>query len=122
MGPGQAREWVNYLCEYFGIQDEIENRPADAPLGVQKVTLILRAFVSKPELIILDSPGVLLSKKLHANLLQLIEDQMKNHGLKHLLFSTNDEGLSDCIADKNIILNKQKLKLVTPFSDQKVAS
>ncbi|MCJ8277563.1 MAG: hypothetical protein HRT44_07440 [Bdellovibrionales bacterium] len=121
--PDEAREWVYHLAQYFEISPEdLNKRPADVSPSVQKSALILRAFVHCPELVILDAPEVLLSGKLHANLLQLIDDQMKNHGLKHLLFATSNEDLSDCLADKNIILRKRKLELVTAKKLKRVAS
>src|SRR5690606_27362892 len=119
--PKEASGWVNHMAEYFQINGDLNKRPSDVSPSVQKATLILRAFIHNPEWVILDSPAVLLSKKLHANLLQLIDDQMKNHGLKHLMFATHDESLADCLAEQNIILNRGKLQLVVPKHTQRVA-
>lgn len=119
--PKEANGWINHMAEYFQINGDLNKRPSDVSPSVQKATLILRAFIHNPEWVLLDSPAVLLSKKMHANLLQLIDDQMKNHGLKHLMFATHDESLADCLAEQNIILNRGKLQLVVPKHAQRVA-
>lgn len=110
--PGQVRSWVEHCAEYFTMNAELDKRPAETTATAQKATLILRAFVHKPELIFLDSPEMLLSTKLQANLLQLVDDHRSSYNLQHLFFSTYDEELSDCLADLNIILKKKKLNLV----------
>lgn len=108
----KPEEWVNHCGEYFNLHGDFDKRPAEVSPSAQKSTLILRAFIHRPELVILDTPELLLSKNLQASLLQLIDDHRKDHGLKHLLFSTYDEDLSDCLADQNIILDKKRLNLV----------
>jgi ABC-type transporter Mla maintaining outer membrane lipid asymmetry ATPase subunit MlaF len=108
----EIRSWIENCAEYFKISDDLDRRPSDVPTNSQKATLILRAFVHKPEMIILDNPDLLLSNRYQANLLQLIEDHRKLFNLKHLFFSTNDESFSDCLTDQNIILTKKRLNLV----------
>lgn len=105
-------KWMNTCVEYFDIFSDLDKRPAEVSPSAQKATLILRAFIHKPELVILDTPELLLSTKLQANLLQLIDDHRRYHNLRHLFFSTFDEELSDCLADQNVILRKKKLELV----------
>lgn len=114
-------EWMNYCVEYFDFHKELDKRPAEVSPSAQKSTLILRAFIHKPEMVFLDTPELMLSTKLQANLLQLIDDHRKNFNLKHLFFATSDEDLSDCLVDKNIILEKKKLKTVEVQSLARIA-
>ncbi len=104
--------WMRRCTDYFELDKDLDKRPSDVSPSSQKATLILRAFIHKPEMIFLDTPDLMLSKKLQANLLQLIDDHRKNHGLRHLLFASYDEELADCLADQNIILTKKQLHSV----------
>jgi len=102
-------EWMKDCTEYFDLEKDLDKRPSEVSPSAQKATLILRAFIHKPEMIFLDTPELMLSTKLQANLLQLIDDHRKYHNLKHLFFATYDEDLSDCLVDQNIILTKKRL-------------
>jgi ABC-type lipoprotein export system ATPase subunit len=117
----ELHEWLDHSVEYFGVQKDLEKRPAEVSPNSQKVILVLRAFIHKPEMVFLDTPELMLSTKLHANLLQLIDDHKKYHNLKHLIFSTYNEDLSDCLADQDIILRKKSLQLVERKTWKKVA-
>ncbi len=117
----ELTDWMNTCVEYFDIFDELDKRPAEVSTNAQKCTLILRAFVTQPELIFLDTPELLLSTKLQANLLQLIDDHRKIYNLKHVFFSTFDEEFSDCLADQNIILSRKRLNKVEVNKNLRVA-
>ena len=105
-------EWFKHCTSFFDFGDELNRRPAEVSPSAQKATLILRTFILKPELVFLDTPEMLLSRKLQANLLQLIDEHRREHRLKHLYFATFDENLADCLADQSVILRNKKLELV----------
>ena len=107
----ELSKWMDTCLDYFNFGSDIDKRPAEVSPSSQKSTLILRAFIHKPQLIFLDTPELMLSTKLQANLLQLIDDHRKKHNLRHLIFATNDEEFSDCLADQNVILAKKRLNL-----------
>ena len=58
------REWsladcdrvVAEMVEEFGVHRYVDSRPSDVPVSLQKLTLVLRAFVRSPEFVILDDP------------------------------------------------------------------
>lgn len=114
--------WLKSSAEYFELEKDLDKRPAEVSPNSQKATLVLRAFIHRPELVILDTPEMMLSTKLQANLLQLIDDHRKNFNLRHLIFSTYDESLSDCLTDKNILMRKKSLELIEVNKLQKDAS
>ncbi len=116
-----VKAWIEHCAEYFDINDVLDRRPAEVSTNAQKATLILRAFVHKPELVFLDTPELMLSNKYHANLLQLIDDHRKLYNMKHLFFSTFNEDLSDCLADQNIILTHKRLNQVEVKRFKRVA-
>ncbi len=108
----ELKDWMETCVEYFDLHDALDKRPAEVSTNSQKCTLILRAFIGQPELIFLDTPELMLSTKLQANLLQMIDDHRKHYNLKHVFFSTYDEQFSDCLSDQNIILNHKRLNKV----------
>jgi phospholipid/cholesterol/gamma-HCH transport system ATP-binding protein len=118
----EVKDWMRTCIEYFNFEDDLDKRPADVSPNSQKATLVLRAFIHKPELVFLDTPEMMLSKKLQANFLQLVDDHRKYHNLKHLFIATNDEDLSDCLVEKNIILSKKRLNQVVVNKLKRFAS
>ena len=108
----EAQEWVTYLFEYFEATEYMHFRPSDVVASAQKVALLLRAFVHKPQWLILDMPEVFLSRRLYANFLQLLTTFKKEHNLKHLFFSTDDEDLSDCLAEATLKVEKEKISIL----------
>jgi len=114
-------EWMSTCAAYFDLDKDLDRRPAEVSTHSQKATLVLRAFIHKPELVFLDTPELMLSTKLQANLLQLIDDHRKYYNLKHLFFSTYDEDLSDCLADQYIILDKKRLQIVETKKHMRIA-
>ena len=121
MTESEAKEWVDYLFDYFDVTNFMHSRPAEASPSAQKAALLIRAFVHRPEMIILDSPGVLLANKLQANLLQLIDEHKKHYGLKHLFFATQDEDFAHCLTDQSVILSRGSLNLINHEREKKVA-
>ncbi len=116
------REVVDHYAEYFRLGTDLEKRPSDVSMQSQKSVLILRAFIHHPELIFLDSPELMISNSMHANLLQLVDDHRKSKNLKHLFFSTQDESLAECLADENVLLIKKKLLSTDDLKKQRMAS
>ena len=117
----ELRDWMQTCVEYFDLEKDLDKRPAEVSTSSQKATLVLRAFILKPELIFLDTPELMLSTKLQANLLQLIDDHRNHHNLKHLFFATYDEDLSDCLVDQNLILRKKNLHRVEIKKQKRIA-
>lgn len=122
MPESQVSSWIETCVDYFDFKKDLDKRPSEVSPSSQKATLLTRAFVHKPELVFLDAPEMLLSNRLQANLLQLIDDHRKHYNLKHLFFSTDDEELSECLADQNIILEKKRLNLVKKDSIKRKVS
>ncbi len=118
----QIKETVDSYAEYFRLGSDLEKRPSDVSMHSQKATLILRAFIHRPELVFMDAPEMMLATTQHASLLQLIDDQRKHRNLKHLFFSTQDEGLSDCLADENVLLLKKKLVKSSDLKNLRMAA
>ncbi|MCB0377206.1 MAG: hypothetical protein KDD33_01815 [Bdellovibrionales bacterium] len=121
MSMDEALEHLKKFYEYFDISSVKDRRPAEVGPNMQKATLLIRAFIHEPEIVFLDNPEMLLSKGLYANLLQLIDDQVEKGNLKHLFFSTEDEDLSDCIADGFIIVKKNKFEFVENKKQMRLA-
>ncbi len=121
MPEPEIKEWMNICVDYFNLRDDLDRRPAEVSTSSQKAALVLRGFIHKPEVIFLDTPELMLSTKLQANLLQLIDDHRKYHNLRHLFFATHDEDLSDCLVDHNIILRKKNLHLVEAKKLKRIA-
>ena len=112
ISPYEARKRVDYLLDFFEMGEERNRRPAEVSTSHMKSTLILRAFVHNPEWIVLDAPDILLSNQLYANLLQLVDEQRKEHGLRHFYFATQDEDLAQCMSASSILVGSGTLSFI----------
>lgn len=112
MPEKEAKEWAEFLFEYFESTEFMHKRPSAVVASAQKVTLLIRAFVHRPQWMILDNPEVFLSRRLYANLLQLLSTFRKEHNLKHLFFSTGNEDLADCLAEATLKVERERINIL----------
>lgn len=109
----ERKDWVQFLFEYFDAADDMNKRPSEVVPSMQKVTLLLRAVVHRPQWLLLDTPEIFLSRRLYANFLQMISLFRKDFGLRHLFFSTFDEDLSDCLAEATLKVAREKVNILS---------
>lgn len=87
MTPDEAEKRVEELCKTFELTKVMNLRPSAATGSQRKACIVARAFVLKPEMILLDEPFAGLSAASIHYLKKYISDEMKNGNLKHVFVS-----------------------------------
>jgi len=83
---------VNAWMKRFHLDRVADQRPFAVTGSQRKATILLRAFIHHPQLVLLDNPMTGLKEDIHQEFVELIEECAVHHGLKHILFC-GEEGL-----------------------------
>ena len=76
---------------------------------MRKATVVARSFILHPELLILDDPFVGLDDEQGKNIVDLIFEHRKHHGLRHVFYSTRYERFVNMLGGKTLLLSDSKL-------------
>ena len=104
-----GKKRVVELMERAGLAKTAHQRPSTVPGSHRKMTILLRAFVMKPQLLLLDEPTAGLTLEGKRFLLDLLREEREEGNLKHVIFCSNDETFIENIAETNIYLRDKKI-------------
>lgn len=108
--------------EHVGIREaskRVDSYPHEFSGGMRQRVMIAMALINEPELLIADEPTTALDVTVQAQILDLIKDLQKSHGLA-VVFITHDLGVVSKIADNILVM--QKGKVVESGATQKLFS
>lgn len=86
----EASERVTELMHRFNIWEGRDRRPASVSGGMRKTCVVVRAFVMRPEMILMDDPFVALDPGSIDEVLRLVAEMRKDGSLKHLFLTTRE--------------------------------
>lgn len=87
----EAKQRVEMYLSEFNLKEFANERPAHVPGRVRKMSVILRALILHPDLLILDDPSVGLGPEMQENLANHILGLRAQGHLKHVFISSYDE-------------------------------
>ncbi len=79
-GRKENGEWFTRLVETLGIADRLSHRPKEMSGGQQQRVAAARALFSRPDLIFADEPTGNLDSTASAELLEFLQNAVKEHG------------------------------------------
>jgi oligopeptide transport system ATP-binding protein len=103
------RERVGELLEECGMpRDCVQRYPHEFSGGQRQRIAIARALALKPSLVICDEPTSALDVSVQAQILNLLKDLQRTHGVAYL-FITHDLGVVAHMADRIAVMHKGSL-------------
>jgi len=112
MRSAQARRRTLELLEEVGIPDaahRIDAYPNQLSGGQQQRVMIAMAIACQPKLLIADEPTTALDVTIQKQILELIAQLQKRHGMA-VLFITHDLGLAADIADQVVVMRQGEVR------------
>ena len=111
MGEKEAQERVLALLDDVGIREpekRLKSYPHQLSGGQRQRVMIAMALANEPDILIADEPTTALDVTVQAQILQLLRDLQKSHGMA-LLFITHDLGIVEKLADKVCVMTDGKI-------------
>ena len=117
VSSAEAEKRAKKLLETFKITGHENQRPASVSGAMRKATVVARSFILNPEMLILDDPFVGLDDEQGKNIVELIGEHRKQHGLRHVFYSTRYERFVKLLGGKSIMLQSSQ---ITPIENEEV--
>ena len=120
--PADATARVHYLLERFDIKKFASERPAHIPGRVRKLACLLRALVTKPQILLLDDPSVGIGQEGSRVLADYIHELRDQGFVQHILVSSYDESFLNLFDHKVVYLEGGQLFLQVASVEKKVVN
>ncbi len=108
--PKDRRVRALAYLEYFQIAEYANLLPAFATAAARKASVLIRAFLLCPRLVLLDEPTQGLHKAGIARLGDMIQWHQQSMGLSRVYLSTEDDGLLSRFSVQNVLLQNKGLQ------------
>lgn len=107
----EKKEYIESLFKLFDLQNQMHVRPMFTTAGTRKVIGLIRAFILKPEVILLNNPTQSLHMEHIPVLLELIKTHQREHELKYIFIVSDDDHFYQNISHKVLNLADKKITI-----------
>ena len=105
----EANRFGQELLDLFEIGEFSDKRPADVTPSIRKCALLARAFILRPEMVVLDDPDDSMDLKQLEKLIRLIKLARQFWGLKHVFFSARRRNFGELLATAEVEIKDKSL-------------
>ena len=109
--PEEASAQAMEFGRHFGFERQIQQRPAMVSGGLRKLVCVLRAFILRPEMVVMDDPFTGVDPEAARKLIKLIHDRRDSGELKHVFFTSRDEVYPQRLGNEPLYVEGTKLVL-----------
>lgn len=95
-------DYIVHMMSFFNLEDQKHLRPSSISSSARKAASVLRSFLLKPQVLILNDPSQGLSVEHLLPLINLIKDHQLNHQLKFIFISSDDSNLINLLPGKSL--------------------
>ena len=119
LSPKEALVRAETYFEKLGITKYAHKRPALVPGGMRKLTCLVRALVTHPQLLLLDDPTVGLGQETALKYFDLIHELRGEGFLSHVFLSSFDERMMGLLEHTEIFVDCGQIYAEVDMIDQK---
>lgn len=105
------KDYIENLFKLFNLQNQMHMRPMFTTAGTRKVIGLLRAFILKPQVILLNNPTQSLHLEHIPILINLMNYHQKEHELKYMFIVSDDEHFYGNVPHKILHLEDKKITI-----------
>jgi phospholipid/cholesterol/gamma-HCH transport system ATP-binding protein len=98
----EREDYIVQLMKRFRIHELKDMRPAHVSSSTRKAANLMKAFLLKPEMVILNDPTQGLSQEDINPLVELIREHQEKHSLKFVIISSNDSELTKSLEGRAV--------------------
>lgn len=100
----QARQMI----EHFGFTRQAVQRPAAVSGGLRKLVCLLRTFILKPEMLVMDDPFTGVDPESARKVIAMIQQKREAGELRHVFFTSRDEVWSERLGFEALYIENGK--------------
>lgn len=89
--PHEVRSYIADIVKVFELEKYLDERPAHVPGRVRKLTILARALIMKPQILLLDDPSVGIGTDTGYAFVDYVHRLRKEGSLTHIYISSYDE-------------------------------
>ena len=108
----EAEDEIRQLAEKFKFVNQLGQRPAAVSGGLRKLVCVLRSFLMKPEMIVMDDPFTGIGPDGSTKLVELIHAKRTTGELKHVFLTSREESWAGRMGCKTLWIDQEKLRLL----------
>jgi ABC-type transporter Mla maintaining outer membrane lipid asymmetry ATPase subunit MlaF len=116
-----ARARVESFLEIFHLSGHGDQRPAAVSGSVRKATVVARAMIAEPSLLLLDDPFVGINETQCEAIFSTIAEQKRNGKLQQVLFTSSEHRFSEQLEASRLEIENRTLRIDSP-RNQKISS
>ncbi len=95
-------DYILAMMKIFHLDNLKHLRPSAVSLSTRKAACLLRAFILRPQVLVLDDPTQGLAHEYVESLAELIKDHQKNWGLKYIVICSEDGNLKKHLIGRSL--------------------
>lgn len=118
----EAKARAEKYFEKLGATRFKDKRPSNVPGGIRKLTCLIRAMITEPQVLLLDDPSVGLGQETSLKYFDCIQEMREAGKVQHVFISSFDEQLMSCLSHKEIFLDCGQIYIDLIDGEKKVVS
>lgn len=120
--PAEAQEKAEHYFNLLGAGKFQDKRPSLVPGGIRKLTCLIRAMITEPQVLLLDDPSVGLGQDTILKYFDCIEKLRAKGKAQHIFISSFDERLMNCLPHKEIFIDCGQIYIDVIDGDKKAVN
>lgn len=120
--PKEAKVRVEEMLKRFDIAKFANERPAHVPGRVRKLACLLRAFVTQPQIILMDDPSVGIGQEAAGRFADFIHEMRDQGFATHIFMSSYDDSFNNLFDHRVVYLEDAQMYIQTAAAEKKVVS
>ncbi len=120
MSAADAKKRVDDYFQRLGMLKYKDQRPSAVPGGTRKLTCLIRALITHPQMLLLDDPSVGLSQDTALKFMDLIQELRQDGFLQHVFLSSFDDKFMSLFEHEEIFIDQGMIHHHFTEGDKKV--
>ena len=101
----EAQDKAHYFLQELNALQFANKRPSEIPGGMRKLTCLIRAVITEPQILLLDDPSVGVGQDTFLKFFDLVGELRKKEKCQHIFISSFDDKLMNCIEHSEIFID-----------------